>query len=149
MYLKLQLFWSPWEKKKETAHEIYNHMKTINFITCFWQFLCCFMMLNSNCTRIWAWIPVPFKKPCVSFPFWGENSLQVWYIGIYMYASTERKLTKKNITKIIFTQRFAWLFNMFLFKTGPNSPYQLIRQICVISWFYCYLFLFFISFYHL
>ena len=123
-------------------------MKTIDFVTCFGNFLCGLMMLNSNCTRIWAWIPVSFKKPCVSFPLWGENSLQVWYIGIYMYASTERKLTKK-ITKIIFTQSFAWLFNMFLFKTGPYSPYQLIRQICVISWFYCYLVLFFISFYHL
>ena len=94
-------------------------------------------------------MPVSFKKACVSFPLWGENSLHVWYIGIYMYASTERKLTQKNIVKIIFTQSFAWLFNMFLFKTGSNSPYQLIRQICVISWLYCYLFLFFISFYHL
>lgn len=115
-------------------------MKTINFITCFWQFSYGFMMLNSNCTRIWAWIPVSFKKACVSFPLWGENSLQVWYIGIYMYASTER---------IVFTQSFACLFHMFLSKTGPTSPYQLIRQICVISWLYCYLFLFFISFYHL
>ena len=148
MCLKLQLFWSPWGKKRNCVLNLQS-CETINFVTCFWQCLCGFMMLNSNCTRIWAWIPLSFKKPCVSFPLWGENSLQVWYIGIYMYASTERKLTKKNVTKIIFTQSFAWLFNMFLSKTGPNSPYQLIRQICVISWFYCYLFLFFIIFYHL
>ena len=139
MCLKLQLFWSPQGKKKRNCWlnlQLYeNHW----FRNLFWQFSYGFMMLNSNCTRIWAWIPVPFKKPCVSFPLWGENSLQVWYIGIYMYASTER---------IVFTQSFACLFYMFLFKTGPNSPYQLIRQICVISWFYCYLFLFFISFYH-
>ena len=127
------------EKKRNCLLNLQSY-ENHRFRNLFWQFSYGFMMLNSNCTRIWAWIPVPFKKPCVSFPLWGENSLQVWYIGIYMYASTER---------IVFTQSFACLFHMFLSKTGPNSPYQLIRQICVISWLYCYLFLFFISFYHL
>ena len=127
-------------KKKRNCWLNLQSYENHQFCNLFWQFSYGFMMLNSNCTRIWAWIPVPFKKPSVSFPLWGENSLQVWYIGIYMYASTER---------IVFTQSFACLFHMFLSKTGPNSPYQLIRQICVISWLYCHLFLFFISFYHL